>query len=219
MNNMQTTTERDENGHAFKSFLTLPPRNRILHADTRCSSDPITAQGKKGQGENQLCLPATVPISPNRILSSSTETGKTIKIPPRGAPGTDKTSAPERRPFAGETGHFSTRAEAENGARLPLRERAEAPAMACSRPNAPETRAARMELVISRRLPATLPCRAVPRRIHSSSRGVSRQRLKAPGLNARSLSTRTSQFSSSCRCWCRGRPLVPKVQTMDSSVL
>jgi hypothetical protein len=72
LNNMRATTT-----HAFQSFLALPPRKRkkppspsLLTQDARCSYLSYRKEVKE-HGRPA----ATVPLSPNRILSSSTETG------------------------------------------------------------------------------------------------------------------------------------------------
>lgn len=136
--------------------------------------------------------------------TASTENGKRQNSSTRPGPGPgrdgENESAPERRPFAGETGHFHARARPRSPGkrrRLPHRERAEAPSMACSRP----TVLARQKrgwswLLVGAWRRRHCHCRAAPCPFQFQG-GVSRQRLKAPGLNAPpSLSTRSAHTNS-----------------------
>ena len=117
---------------------------------------------------------ATVPLSPNRILISSTETGN--HAAPARPPGVgrdgENESAPERRPFAGETG---------NGDVVPERNAPGLRSRARSRPAAaPGPERAGLACMLAATPPPTRR-RAVARPFQGR---VSRQRLKAPGLNA-----------------------------------
>ena len=164
-----------------------PPSPSLLTQDARCASSYPSYGARNGRPA------ATVPLSPNRILISSTETGNHAAParPPGGWAGTEKTRAPRK----------GVRSQAKPGtATSSLRgmRRGSVPGHV----HVPLPPPARSWVGLACMLAATPPPtrrRAVARPFQGR---VSRQRLKAPGLNARRVRTDPSICSA---------PLRPKV--------